>query len=113
MNGRSWCAAVFMIGGIGGSLMSLAVNAHNVVSVGVSGVIMALLAARFVLAFHYEPGSQRQAMQTNALWLLIPSLIPHGASHGSAATDYGAHFGGAIAGVIMAAILLAGLAQSH
>jgi len=107
MIGRSWFAAVFIIGGIGGSLMSLAVNAHNAVSVGVSGVIMALLAARYVLAFHYEPGSQRQAMQTNALWLLIPSLIPHGASHGSAATDYGAHFGGAIAGVIMAAILLA------
>jgi rhomboid protease GluP len=107
MIGRSWFAVVFIIGGIGGGLMSLAVNAHNVVSVGVSGAIMALLAARCVLAFHYESRSQRQAIQSNALWLLIPSLIPHGASHSAAATDYGAHFGGAITGVIMAAMLLA------
>jgi rhomboid protease GluP len=107
MIGRSWFAVVFIIGGIGGGLMSLVVNAHNVVSVGVSGAIMALLAARCVLAFHYEPGSRRKAIQSNALWLLIPSLIPHGASHSAAATDYGAHFGGAITGVIMAAMLLA------
>jgi rhomboid protease GluP len=107
MIGRSWFAAVFIIGAIAGGLMSLVVNAHNVVSVGASGAIMALLAARYVLAFHYEPGSQRQAMQSNALRLLIPSLIPLGAGHASGAVDYGAHFGGAIAGVIMAAILLA------
>lgn len=30
MIGRSWFAAVFIVGGIAGSLMSLAVNAHNV-----------------------------------------------------------------------------------
>ncbi|HJZ19779.1 MAG TPA: rhomboid family intramembrane serine protease [Bradyrhizobium sp.] len=107
MIGRSWFAAVFIIGAIAGGLMSLVVNAHNVVSVGASGAIMALLAARYALAFHYEPGSQRQAMQSNALRLLIPSLIPLGAGHASGAVDYGAHFGGAIAGVIMAAILLA------
>jgi len=107
MIGRSWFAAVFIIGGIAGGLMSLVVNAHNVVSVGASGAIMALLAARYVLAFHYESGSQRQAIQSNALRLLIPSLIPLGAGHASGAVDYGAHFGGAIAGAIMAAMLLA------
>jgi rhomboid protease GluP len=108
MIGRSWFAAVFIIGGIAGALMSLAVNAHNVVSVGASGAIMAVLAASFVLAFHYEPGSRRQAIQASALRFLIPSLIPLGVSLSSGATDYGAHFGGAIAGAMMAAMLLTG-----
>jgi rhomboid protease GluP len=108
MIGRSWFAAVFIIGGIAGALMSLAVNAHNVVSVGASGAIMAVLAASFVLAFHYEPGSRRQAIQASALRFLIPSLIPLGVSLSSGATDYGAHFGGALAGAMMAVMLLTG-----
>jgi rhomboid protease GluP len=107
MIGRLWFAAVFVIGGIAGGLMSLAVNAHNIVSVGASGAIMAVLAATFVLGFRYEAGSERQSLQYNALRLLIPSLIPLGASFSASAIDYGAHFGGAIAGAIMAAILLA------
>jgi rhomboid protease GluP len=106
MIGRSWFAAVFIIGGIAGSLMSLAVNAHNVVSVGASGAIMAVLAATFVLGFHHEAGSERRSLQYNALRLLIPSLIPLGTSFSASAVDYGAHFGGAIAGSMVAAILL-------
>lgn len=107
MIGRPWFAAVFIIGGIAGGAMSLAVNAHNIVSAGASGAIMAVLAATFVLGFHYEAGSARRSLQTNALRLLIPSLIPLGVSFSASAVDYGAHFGGTIAGAIVAAILLA------
>jgi rhomboid protease GluP len=106
MIGRLWFAAVFIVGGIGGGLMSLLINSHNLVSVGASGAIMAVLAANIVLAFHYDSGSQRSTMQQNALRLLIPSLIPLGVSHGASTIDYGAHFGGAIAGAIVAAVLL-------
>jgi rhomboid protease GluP len=107
MIGRMWFAAVFVIGGIGGGLMSLALNAHNIVSVGASGAIMAVLAATLVLGFHYEAGSERYGLQYNALRLLVPSLIPLGTGSHASAVDYGAHFGGAIAGLVMAAILLA------
>lgn len=107
MIGRLWFAAVFIIGGIAGGGASLAGNAHNIVSVGASGAIMAVLAATYVLALHFEPGSRRSTIQNNALRLLIPSLIPLGVSFSGSAVDYHAHFGGAIAGTAMAAMLLA------
>jgi rhomboid protease GluP len=107
MIGRMWFAAVFIIGGIAGGIASLMVNAHNIVSVGASGAIMAILAATFVLSFHHESGPKRVALQVIALRFLIPSLIPLGVSASGSATDYGAHFGGTIAGAAMGAVLLA------
>ena len=107
MIGRLWFAAVFIIGGIAGCGVSLVTNAHNIVSVGASGAIMAVLAATYALAFHYDSDSQRSTIQINALRLLIPSLIPLGVNFSASATDYGAHFGGTIAGTIMGLILLA------
>jgi rhomboid protease GluP len=108
MIGRLWFAAVFTVGGVAGGAASLLVNAHNIVSVGASGAIMAILAATFVLSFHRESGPSRLALQILALRFLIPSLIPLGVSaSSSSAIDYGAHFGGAIAGAIMGGLLLA------
>lgn len=105
MIGRLWFASVFIIGGLAGGAMSLAVNAHNIVSVGASGAIMAVLSATLVLAFHHDAGTERSEMQGTALRLLIPSLIPVG--FGASKIDFGAHFGGAIGGAIIAALLLA------
>jgi rhomboid protease GluP len=105
MIGRLWFASVFIIGGLAGGAMSLAVNAHNLVSVGASGAIMAVLSATWVLAFHYDAGKARSEMQSKALQLLIPSLIPIG--FGATKIDFGAHFGGAIGGAVIAGILLA------
>ena len=105
MIGRLWFASVFIIGGFAGGVMSLAVNAHNIVSVGASGAIMAVLSATLVLAFHHDAGTERSEMQGNALRLLIPSLIPVG--FGASKIDFGAHFGGAIGGAVIAALLLA------
>jgi rhomboid protease GluP len=105
MIGRLWFASVFIIGGLAGGALSLAVNAHNIVSVGASGAIMAVLSATLVLAFHFDAGTERSDMQGNALRLLIPSLIPVGFA--ASKIDFGAHFGGAIGGAIIAALLLA------
>jgi rhomboid protease GluP len=107
MIGRSWFALIFILGGIVGALASLGGNAHNVVSVGASGAIMAVLAATYLLAFHYEAGAHRSAAQSSAMRLLIPSLIPLGLSLGGNVIDYHAHFGGAAAGALMGAALLA------
>src|SRR5262245_36217348 len=51
--GRAWLAALFVVGGLGGALMSLALNPSNLVSVGASGAIMGLFAAILVLSYHY------------------------------------------------------------
>lgn len=104
MIGRLWFAAVFIIGGLAGGVMSLAVNAHNIVSVGASGAIMAVLSATLVLAYHHDAGEARSEKRNTALQLLIPSLIPIGL--GATRIDFGAHFGGAIGGAIIGGILL-------
>jgi rhomboid protease GluP len=107
MIGRLWFATIFILGGLAGAAASLGGNPHNVVSVGASGAIMAVLAATYVLALHYGPGPRRSATQSHALRLLIPSLIPLGVSFSTSAVDYHAHFGGTVAGALIAALLLA------
>jgi len=105
--GRFWFAALFAIGGLAGSLMSLLINAHNLVSVGASGAIMALFAAMFVFSIRVPVDIDRRRLQRTAMQVLVPSLLPlTGGLHG-ATVDYGAHFGGAIAGIIVAGLLLA------
>jgi rhomboid protease GluP len=105
--GRLWYAALFAIGGIAGSLMSLAVNPHNMVSVGASGAIMALFAAMFVFSIRVPIDIDRRRLQRTAMQVLVPSLLPLTGGLQGAHIDYGAHFGGAIAGIIVAGLLLA------
>lgn len=102
---RTWFLALFVIGGLGGSVASLAINPPNVVSVGASGAIMALLAAAVVLAFRV-PGDERSAIQAQILRILVPSLLPIFATGGGGAVDYGAHLGGAVVGAAAGWILL-------
>jgi rhomboid protease GluP len=105
MIGRLWFAAIFILGGLAGCAMSLAVNGPNIVSVGASGALMAVLSATIVLAWHDDAVTTRRGKQGQALFLLIPSLIPIGFSAGK--IDYAGHFGGAIGGVILGGMLLA------
>jgi rhomboid protease GluP len=107
MVGRLWFTAIYALGGIAGGLMSLALNAHNIVSVGASGAIMALFAAMLVLSLHIPAGADRQRMQKTAIQVLIPSLLPLTGAATGAHVDYGAHFAGAIAGVVLGGVLLA------
>lgn len=102
---RTWFLALFVIGGLGGSAASLAINPPNVVSVGASGAIMALLAAAVVLAFRV-PGDERSAIQAQILRILVPSLLPIFATGGGGSVDYGAHLGGAVVGAAAGWILL-------
>jgi rhomboid protease GluP len=103
--GRSWLAVIFIIGALGGSFASLLINPPNLVTVGASGAIMALFAAIFTLSFRFE-SLVRNQLQSRAMGVLVPSLIPLGASFGSGRVDYGAHFGGAVAGVLLGVILI-------
>src|SRR5258706_4664203 len=97
--GHAWFAALFVVGALGGAAGSLAANSPNVLSVGASGAIMALLAAALVCSFMFESAQLRRRMQNVSLRFLVPSLapalLPLGAATG---TDYGAHIGGAFGG---------------
>lgn len=104
--GRAWLAALFVIGAIGGSLFSLQFNPDNIVSVGASGAAMALFACMLVLGRHFPRGEIRTRLQTNAIYVLLPSLLPLASAAKGAKVDYAAHFGGAFAGVIVGGILL-------
>lgn len=95
--GRAWFIAVFVIGAIGGSLMSLAINPPNVISVGASGAIMALLAAAYVCSYRMPP-DMRTSTQMSLARMLIPALIPLASSAHGQQVDFAGHFGGALTG---------------
>jgi rhomboid protease GluP len=105
--GRLWFFAYFVVGAVGGSLMSLAVGPPNLVSVGASGALMGMFAALFVSSFRLASGTaDRLKLQINSLRVLVPSLLPIFSSTSIGHIDYGAHFGGAISGAVLAALLL-------
>jgi membrane associated rhomboid family serine protease len=104
--GRLWFFALFVIGALGGSLMSLAVVPPNLISVGASGALMGLFAALCVSSFRLPSGTPaRWRMQVDSARVLVPSLLPV-FSTSSVHIDYGAHFEGALSGALVAAFLL-------
>lgn len=104
--GRAWLLALFTIGALGGSLMSLAINPTTVVSVGASGAIMGLLATGLVLSFRLPHGRQRTQVQLGMLQMLVPSLLPLAASVTGQHVDFGAHLGGTLAGGVAGLAML-------
>ncbi|MGA7804592.1 rhomboid family intramembrane serine protease [Bradyrhizobium sp.] len=105
--GRAWFGAIYAVGALGGSLLSLALTPASVVSVGASGAIMALFAAMLVTSVHYPPGPIRAGLQMNAMYVLIPSLLPLAGAINGHQVDYASHFGGAIAGGTIGFAMLA------
>jgi rhomboid protease GluP len=104
--GRAWFGALYVISALGGSLLSLAWNPVSLVSVGASGAIMGLFAAMLVVSWHFPPGVIRTGLQRNAVYVLIPSLLPLANALKGGGVDYAAHFGGAIGGVLIGLIML-------
>jgi hypothetical protein len=102
--GRAWLAALFIISGIGGSLMSITLNPPTAPSVGASGAIMGLLAAMFVFTFRQSSGAGRWAERLNLLRFIIPALLPAAAEKH---IDVAGHLGGAIAGAIVGILIVA------
>jgi rhomboid protease GluP len=104
--GRAWFGAVYVVGALGGSLLSLALNAASIVSVGASGAIMGLFAAMLVASGHFPPGAIRTRLQMDAVYVLIPSLLPLTSALQGHQVDYAAHFGGAIAGAAVGFVMI-------
>lgn len=99
--GRAWLLAVFLLGALGGSLLSYSLNPTNIVSVGASGAIMALLTAAFVSSFRLPDGPLRTPLQMSLLQMGIPALLPL-----FMGVDYAAHLGGALTGALLGLLLL-------
>jgi rhomboid protease GluP len=104
--GRAWFGAVYVVGALGGALLSLALNPASLISVGASGAIMGLFAAMLVVSGHFPPGTIRTRLQMDAVYVLIPSLLPLTSALKGVRVDYAAHFGGAIGGVAVGIIML-------
>jgi rhomboid protease GluP len=105
--GRAWFAALCTVSAVAGVLVSMAVNPPSVVSVGASGALMGLVACMFVVSFHFTAGPTRAHLQSVALRVLIPSLIPLATAVTGMHVDFGAHLGGAIGGAFLGLVLLA------
>jgi len=105
--GPIWFAAIFVVGALGGALLSLAINASDLISVGASGAIMGLFAAALVIAYRFPKHTrQRRLMLSGSLGVLIPSLIPLFDGIFGQRIDFAAHIGGAIGGAILGGALL-------
>jgi rhomboid protease GluP len=105
--GRAWFGALFVVGALCGALFSLMLNSDVIVSVGASGAVMALFGCMLVLSGHFPKGSTRTSLQMNAVYVLLPSLLPLASVVKGVKVDYAAHFGGAIGGVAVGFMLLA------
>jgi rhomboid protease GluP len=105
--GRAWYAAIYAVSAVAGVAASLILNPPAMASVGASGALMGVVACLFVVSFHYASGGLRGHLQSVALRVLIPSLIPIAASGSGMQVDYGAHVGGALGGAFMGVVLLA------
>jgi rhomboid protease GluP len=106
--GRAWFGAAYTVGALAGSALSLELNPPSIVGVGASGAIMGLFAAELVVSIHFPAGPVRSALRSNAIYVLIPLLLPIATTlqnHGR--VDYAAHAGGAIGGAVMGLVMLA------
>jgi rhomboid protease GluP len=104
--GRAWFGAVYLVGALSASLLSLIVNPPSFITVGASGAIMALFAAMMVVSAHFPAGAGRSRLQIRAIWVLTAELltltgIPRGQS-----VDLANLFGGTIGGLLMGLAML-------
>jgi rhomboid protease GluP len=111
--GRAWFGAAYVIGALGGSLLSLAWNPASLVAVGASGAIMGLFVAMLVVSLHFPPGAIRTNLQMSAAYVLVSSLLPLAGALKGHKVDYAAHVGGAIGGALAGFIMLAAWSQAE
>lgn len=104
--GHIWLLATFILGGLGGALMSLLLNPDAMTSVGASGAIMALFTALLVGSFRYPSGPARVRLQVRCVYILVLSLAPVATQSHGVRIDIAAHVGGALAGAWVMGMLL-------
>jgi len=95
---------ILAAGAVGGSMVSSMLLDPDVVSVGASGGIMALVAVAAAMAYFVDEAEEQKTHRGRVLAnVLVASLIPH-----SSGVDYGAHLGGAMVGGVIVLWLILG-----
>jgi rhomboid protease GluP len=104
--GRAWLFALFVLGGMGGSVLSLAMLPPTLPGVGASGAIVALFAAGLIVSFRMAPGPARWMVQARFVATVLTSVVPLAATAGPDKVNYAAHIGGALVGAVIGLLLL-------
>ena len=104
--GRPWFLAIFVLGSIGGSLMSLAIDPPQLISLGASGAIMAQFGAALATSLRRTDPKARAALQKWLIQVLVLSLLPL-INFGGGRIDIAAHLGGVLTGGLLGLIIWA------
>jgi rhomboid protease GluP len=99
--GRLRFGLIYFLGGLAGSVMSLALGNYAVPSVGASGAIFAIFIAEAVHLYHHRQLYRNVKGQLRQILVLIGFNIFIGFTPGSRIDNWG-HIGGLIGGAILA-----------
>lgn len=99
--GRLRFGLIYFLGGLAGSVLSLALGDYNVPSVGASGAIFAIFTAEAVHLYQHRNVYQNVTGQLRQMLFLIGFNILIGFTPGSRIDNWG-HIGGLIGGAILA-----------
>ncbi len=105
--GRAWFLAVFVLGGLCGSLASILWNDPALIAIGASGAMMALLAAGYVVSGGLPQGPRRRWIEAFCIGTGLPGLLASGhiaVGKIDVADHIGGAFGGAVLGLVMLAV---------
>ena len=103
MIGAAWFGAMFILSGLGGSLLVLVSGSDAAVTIGASGAILGVFAAQCVLAYACYPDESplRRGLANRAWSVLLPTLLSFGTGRDGSSLSIAAHFGGAITGALL------------
>lgn len=104
--GAAWTLCVFVVGGLAGSVASVALAPAGIVAVGASGAIMAMVTALFALSFRLRRDGARWRLHACLFGLLVTAMLPVRLAAGALPVDMGAHLGGAVCGALLGLLLL-------
>lgn len=97
---------LFYAGALVGGVASFAANPPDMVAVGASGGIMAMLAAAFVTSFRQPRGRQRRSTLWSLALILLPAALPAlPLWTATAHVDVAAHVGGAFVGLTLGLLM--------
>lgn len=103
--GMGWLLAIFLLGGLTGSLGSILWNPATLLGAGASGAIMAVIAAGFVLSFRLADDARRLWLQAFCVATLLATFLA-GGRLAAGQTDHASHAGGALAGAMLGVLIL-------
>jgi len=97
---------IYLLGGLGGSVLSVALSGPNSYSVGASGAVFAIFAAEFIYLYQHRKllGPRGRAQMQNLIFLAVVEFLIGGLTgFGGAAVqiDNWAHLGGMIGGLAL------------